>query len=1031
MRYYDPAATGYDDEYWNDYIDLARIAGAGFTWLDNRFKGNADIRSFADFGYFESVGLDYVGDTWFEGCTNLSNIVLPSTIKNIGKFAFADCTSLREIELPASVTTIGAAAFQGCTALNTVIVRGETPATLSSVGQFHPHDGLKIYVPAASVETYKTAWSQYAQYIKSDADLHIYKTINMLRAGDLATELSLRGIYEDNKLRYLEGPYHLYDSLTIIGPLNGDDIAVLRHLMGANAWDSDPTDGRLRYLNLWSARIEQDTENSYNGWGVDEYLEKANWIGEYMFHNCTALETLILPGSVTEIGENAFQDATALKRIAVGRSTTAYTRDLLQNLEGIEELVFFTDQYASSESSDPWEADIANAYVLQSQLGDYISDPALTRRAKNIMSLFEDEEVMWALAEAGNYFPSEFLQKDNADGLLSRFVAPRIKTFDEFAYFQNVKSLNAPFTYCTAMERITLPTSIEAISNEAFKKCTALKTIRIACDSVPTLGSYAFDTQVRYNGDNFRIYVPKELCKRYREAWPQYADYINVDNRRYTDEETITVTLTEENTLAQALGLTVTETVPWHHIGDYKWINSVKGNYSKVRRLKVVGPISGADISLLRYLAGFCPWTNSRNYAGKLEYIDLYDAQLKESYYLVASDMYNDFLITGNVSTSRSLYVEDDVLPAYSFLQAYNLKTLILPKTCKVVRSRALQQCEGLETLVIGDDIEEFNWDALNDDAMLTRLYILAKNKPEMTTENAVWRALCNNYNPTFDAFYVRPSLYQEYLRDDNYVGSSWQRTNNVSTGEFDEDESFLAFASHAAATQDDLSNVTDVTGWFSGREGIKDLTPLGYTIIDSLKADDMQPLTQLEKIVLPVTLTEMEDDLFKNATNLRYVDMLMCDSTNVIADIKKNGLSRLGIDTQKTLVYVPDTYGDNSGTTNIVVVDGDGLKADRYRLVADKDYCVPYAFTAKTATLTRTLTKDAAATRTEGRAERHEGILPGRPRRQYSRLPRGADHDRTVALHRRGSKGRRGTHGEGHRRHGYSCQCRHRGGTA
>jgi hypothetical protein len=106
-----------------------------------------------------------------------------------------------------------------------------------------------------------------------------------------------------------------------------------------------------------------------------------------------------------------------------------------------------------------------------------------------------------------------------------------------------------------------------------------------------------------------------------------------------------------------------------------------------------------------------------------------------------------------------------------------------------------------------------------------------------------------------------------------------------------------------------------------------------------------------------------MEFGLFKNAANLRYVDMLMCDSTNVISDIKKNGLSRLGIDTQKTLVYVPDTYGDNSGTTNIVVADGNALKADRYRLVADKDYCVPYAFTAKTATLTRTLTKDAAAT--------------------------------------------------------------------
>ncbi|MBR7018530.1 MAG: hypothetical protein IKH99_06775, partial [Prevotella sp.] len=88
-----------------------------------------------------------------------------------------------------------------------------------------------------------------------------------------------------------------------------------------------------------------------------------------------------------------------------------------------------------------------------------------------------------------------------------------------------------------------------------------------------------------------------------------------------------------------------------------------------------------------------------------------------------------------------------------------------------------------------------------------------------------------------------------------------------------------------------------------------------------------------------------------------------MCDSTNIIADIKKNGLTRLGIDTQKTLVYVPDTYVDNTGTTNIVMADGNSLKADSYRLVGDKDYCVPYAFSTKQATLARTLTKDAAAT--------------------------------------------------------------------
>jgi hypothetical protein len=59
-------------------------------------------------------------------------------------------------------------------------------------------------------------------------------------------------------------------------------------------------------------------------------------------------------------------------------------------------------------------------------------------------------------------------------------------------------------------------------------------------------------------------------------------------------------------------------------------------------------------------------------------------------------------------------------------------------------------------------------------------MYLLAKNKPKMDADNFVWRNLCNNYNPTFDAFYVRPSLYNDYIADNAYVGNSWQRTNNI-----------------------------------------------------------------------------------------------------------------------------------------------------------------------------------------------------------------------------------------------------------
>ena len=62
----------------------------------------------------------------------------------------------------------------------------------------------------------------------------------------------------------------------------------------------------------------------------------------------------------------------------------------------------------------------------------------------------------------------------------------------------------------------------------------------------------------------------------------------------------------------------------------------------------------------------------------------------------------------------------------------------------------------------------------------------------------------------------------------------SRQRTNNISKGEFADDESFCAFAAHAAATKDELQGVDNVEGWFKGHEGIRDLTPLKHTAIDS-----------------------------------------------------------------------------------------------------------------------------------------------------------------------------------------------------
>ena len=971
-RYYTPCCSPHN---WDGYIDLARIGGDHYKGMKDGLQDQKDnILSFAEFKQFEVIGLDYVGSEWFRGCSNLCNIALPSTIKTIQPFAFASCYKLEEIELPAAVSEIGDEAFNDCPVLKIIHVRGTTPAKLTGKTQFSHVDGLRIYVPDAAVDAYRTAWPEYKDYIVTDRAYMLKKEVTVTKPNQLAeklglfVEMSYSGLFFGDEPRYVHGPYAKYDSLTVNGPLGNVDLAVIRYLAGCDAYTSGgkATDGQLRYLNLYNATIKK-TDDGYHYFNDDLTFDGTryditadNHLPDYLFTGCTALETVILPKSLKEIGTRIFAGCSSLKQLAVTGSIDDYESwtgkaGLLDY--PLETLVFATDKPAQSSRKDPWGKPIDYVFTKKSQQGEYMGQTYLTVQARNIIAPIEDDAVVDALAEEGMFFPSEYL---NMKKLGRTFVGnDKITRFKDFSLFRNIKSLdNDDFLNCFNMRVISLPDSVQFIRRAAFNVCNSLDSIYISTDKVPELDDNAFMSLPH----DFRIFVPKQLCKLYREKWAQYADHINVDEDFYLKSPIKTVTVTEPNTLAVALGLqpdiSKTGTIFTKHL------HGMKGNYSGITHLKVVGPISDTDFDVLKYLAGYCPWKQCRNYAGHLEYLDLYDAQIVESdgYVFLAQHT----VVGGAISHK----VIKDELPNYALQNAYNLKTLILPRTCKEVETRAMIGCEDMEALVIGDDMEDFNWDALDDGASLTRMYILAKKKPEISSEFAVWRWLCNNYNPTFDAFYVRPSLYNDYIADDAYTGSSWQRTNNISKGGFNDDESFCAFAAHAAATVDDLAMVTSVDGWFDSHPRVKDLSPLGYTAIDSLNKATLAPLTQLEQIVMPVTLTGMEEGLFENAKHLRYADFMMCDSTNVVASLQNGGLAKLGINTQQTLAYVPNTYGETD-ETNVVVVNGSSVGGDlqsvggdlqsvggdlqspilrtkTYRMVDSLSYVVPYEFEAE-----------------------------------------------------------------------------------
>lgn len=109
-----------------------------------------------------------IGSGAFCRCKSLTSIVIPNTCKDIRNRAFID-SALTEITIGHGVTSIGSYAFYNCSQLAQVTILAVTPPTLGDYVFEGNKAGRKIYVPAESVEAYKTAagWSTYADDIEA------------------------------------------------------------------------------------------------------------------------------------------------------------------------------------------------------------------------------------------------------------------------------------------------------------------------------------------------------------------------------------------------------------------------------------------------------------------------------------------------------------------------------------------------------------------------------------------------------------------------------------------------------------------------------------------------------------------------------------------------------------------------------------------------------------------------------------------------------------------------------------------------